>query len=82
MHSSICDTDYRGANEREKGGAMSICEMVKMLKWYYPHSSQYEIPYQYEIAYFSVQDPVIYAQKQGGRSAKFGIMVCKASMLD
>ena len=29
VHSSICDTDYR---ERE---AMSICEMVKMLKWYH-----------------------------------------------
>ena len=48
--------------ERE---AMSICEMLKMVKQYQPCTGL----------------PVIYAG-MGGRSAKFGVMVVKVSMLN
>ena len=46
---------------------MSICEMVKTLKWYYLHNMR--------SAYFSVQYPVIYDEVEGGRSAKYELIL-------
>ena len=65
---------WHSYNKRER-------ERPEMVQCPYFSTPDMHIPYQYEIAYFSVQHPVVYAWV-GGRSAMFGVMILKASMLD